>query len=126
MDAGEFREVGHRVVDLLAEYLENIEQKPVFPDVEPATLTQLFAEPLPQVPTPSENLLTELEQNLLPNCTHVGHPGYMGLITPSPSPIGIIADFLCSGLNQNVGTYTLGPAAVAMERRTVRWLTDLA
>ena len=66
-----------------------------------------------------------LEQKLLPNCTHVGHPGYMGLITPSPSPIGIIADFLCSGLNQNVGTYTLGPAAVAMERRTVRWLTDL-
>ena len=31
MDAGEFREVGHRVVDLLAEYLENIEEKPVFP-----------------------------------------------------------------------------------------------
>ena len=67
----------------------------------------------------------ELEQKLLPNCTHVGHPGYMGLITPSPSPIGIIADFICSALNQNIGAYTLGPAAVAMERRTVRWLTDL-
>ncbi len=42
MDAAEFREVGHRVVDLLAEYLENIEEKPVFPDVEPATLDQAF------------------------------------------------------------------------------------
>jgi glutamate/tyrosine decarboxylase-like PLP-dependent enzyme len=125
MGAGEFREVGHRVVDLLAEYLENIEEKPVFPNVEPATLTQLFAEPLPQDPSPAESILSELEQKLLPNCTHVGHPGYMGLITPSPSPIGIIADFLCSALNQNVGTYTVGPAAVAMERRTVRWLTDL-
>ena len=69
--------------------------------------------------------MAELEQKLLPNCTHVGHPGYMGLITPSPSPIGIIADFICSALNQNIGTYTLGPAAVAMERRTVRWLTEL-
>ncbi len=49
----------------------------------------------------------------------------MGLITPSPSPIGIIADFICSALNQNIGAYTVGPAAVAMERRTVRWLTDL-
>ena len=48
MNAGEFREVGHRVVDLLAEYLENIEERPVFPDApEPAALTGLFAEALP-------------------------------------------------------------------------------
>jgi aromatic-L-amino-acid decarboxylase len=125
MDAGEFREVGHRVVDLLAEYLENIEEKPVFPDIEPATLNRFFAEQLPQDPSTAENILSELEQKLLPNCTHVGHPGYMGLITPSPTPIGIIADFICSALNQNIGAYTVGPAAVAMERRTVRWLTDL-
>src|ERR1700733_11907442 len=125
MDAGEFREVGHRVVDLLAEYLENIEEKPVFPDIEPATLNRFFAEQLPQDPSTAENILSELEQKLLPNCTHVGHPGYMGLITPSPTPIGIIADFICSALNQNIGAYSGGPAAVAMERRTVRWLTDL-
>ncbi len=125
MDTGEFREVGHQVVDLLAEYLENIEEKPVFPGMEPPALARLFAEPLPQDPSTAENILSELEQKLLPNCTHVGHPGYMGLITPSPTPIGIIADFICSALNQNIGAYTVGPAAVAMERRTVRWLTDL-
>ena len=126
MNVGEFREVGHRVVDLLAEYLEQIEEKPVFPNVQPKTLTQFFAEPLPQNPTAPEELLAELEEKLLPYCTNVGHPGYMGLITPSPNPIGIIADFICSALNQNIGAYTIGPAAVAMERRTVRWLSDLA
>ena len=125
MNADEFREVGHRVVDLLAEYLEGIEEKPVFSSLEPAALTQLFAEPLPQGPSSPESVLAELEQKLLPNCTQVGHPGYMGLITPSPSPIGIIADFICSALNQNIGAYTIGPAAVAIERRTVRWLADL-
>jgi glutamate/tyrosine decarboxylase-like PLP-dependent enzyme len=88
-------------------------------------LNELFAEGLPQDPSPAETVLKELEDKLLPYCTHVGHPGYMGLITPSPSPVGIIADFICSALNQNLGAYTIGPAAVAMERRTVRWLTDL-
>jgi glutamate/tyrosine decarboxylase-like PLP-dependent enzyme len=126
MKPGEFREVGHRVVDMLSEYLEHIEEKPVFPNVEPSTLTQLFAEPLPRDSNSPEKVLQELEEKLLPNCTNVGHPGYMGLITPSPNPIGIIADFICSALNQNIGAYTIGPAAVAMERRTVRWLTDLA
>jgi glutamate/tyrosine decarboxylase-like PLP-dependent enzyme len=71
-------------------------------------------------------VLEELEEKLLPYCTHVGHPGYMGLITPSPNPIGIIADFICSALNQNIGAYTIGPAGVAMERQTIRWLTDMA
>ena len=39
--------------------------------------------------------------------------------------MGILADFICSTLNQNVGAYTIGPSAVAMERRTVRWLAEL-
>ena len=125
MDAREFQQIGHRVVDLLAEYFDHIEEKPVFPDVEPQLLTELFAEPLPQAPSPAEKVLAELEEKLLPFCTHVGHPGYMGLITPSPNPVGVIADFICSALNQNIGAYTIGPAGVAMERRTVRWLTDL-
>jgi aromatic-L-amino-acid decarboxylase len=125
MDAKEFRDVGHRVVDFLAEYLDHIEEKRVFPDVEPRTLNALFAESLPQDPSSPETVLSELESKLLPYCTHVGHPGYMGLITPSPNPVGIIADFICSAINQNVGAYSIGPSAVAMERRVVRWLTDM-
>lgn len=125
MDAKEFRDVGHRVVDFLAEYLDHIEEKRVFPDAEPRTVNALFAESLPQDPSSAESVLNELENKLLPYCTHVGHPGYMGLITPSPNPMGIIADFICSAINQNVGAYSIGPSAVAMERRVVRWLTDL-
>lgn len=125
MDAREFRDVGHRVVDLLTEYLDHIEEKRVFPDVEPRAVNGLFAESLPQDPSSSEDVLNELENKLLPYCTHVGHPGYMGLITPSPNPVGVIADFICSAINQNVGAYSIGPSAVAMERRVVRWLMDL-
>jgi aromatic-L-amino-acid/L-tryptophan decarboxylase len=125
MDPREFREIGHNVVDLLAEYFEHIEEKAVFPAVEPKVLTGLFDAPLPEEPSSSNAVLAEIEEKLLPYCTHVGHPGYMGLITPSPNPIGVVADFLCSALNQNVGAYSVGPAAVAMERRTIRWLADL-
>jgi aromatic-L-amino-acid/L-tryptophan decarboxylase len=126
MDPREFRATGHRVVDLLAEYFEGIEQKPVFPDVEPRALNELFAESLPEHAQDIDDVLRELEEKLVPYCTHVGHPGYMGLITPSPNPVGVLGDFIASALNQNLGAYTIGPSAVAMERRTVRWLTDMA
>jgi aromatic-L-amino-acid decarboxylase len=125
MDVKEFRTVGHRVVDMLAEYLENIEEKPVFPNADPKMIARLFEEPMPEKPEAFEDVLAELEEKLLPFCTHVGHPGYMGLITPSPNPAGVIGDFICSALNQNLGVFSIGPSAVAMERSTVRWLTNL-
>jgi aromatic-L-amino-acid/L-tryptophan decarboxylase len=125
MDPKEFRDMGHQVVDLLADYLDQIETKRVFPDIEPRTTNQLFNEPLPVDPSAPNNVLDELKEKLLPYCTNVGHPGYMGLITPSPNPVGIIADFICSALNQNIGAYSIGPSAVAMERTVLRWLTDL-
>jgi len=112
MDAKEFQNLGHKVVDFLAEYLDQIEERRVFPDVEPRTLNDLFAESLPQEPSSAERLLQELENKLIPYCTHVGHPGYMGLITPSPNPVGVIADFICSAVNQNVGAYSIGPSAL--------------
>src|SRR5271166_3373144 len=125
MDANEFREMGHQVVDRLAEYFDHIEERRVFPDVEPRTVKELFRDPLPQQPASAQAVLGEIETKLLPYCTHTGHPGYMGLITPSPNPMGVIADFICSAINQNLGAYSIGPSAVEMERQVVRWLTDL-
>ena len=126
MNSDEFRKAGHRVVDLLSEYLGSIDQMRVFPDAAPDRIRSAFDEPLPETPESLPAVLDELEQKLLPYCTQVGHPGYMGLITPSPNPVGILADFICSALNQNLGAYSIGPGAVEMERRTLRWLTDLA
>jgi aromatic-L-amino-acid decarboxylase len=125
MDPREFRQTGHYLIDLLADYLDHIEDRPLFPRVEPRDLYRMFDEPLPRQGTAMSALLRDIEEKLIPYSSHVGHPGYMGLITPSPSPVGILADLVCSALNQNPGAYTIGPAAVAVERRTVRWLTDL-
>jgi glutamate/tyrosine decarboxylase-like PLP-dependent enzyme len=126
MDTREFREAGHRIVDHLADYLDRVEDHPLFAAVEPRVLHQLFDEPLPREGSSIHSVLLELNEKLLPYCMQVNHPGYLGLITPSPTPVGILGDFIASALNQNVGAYSIGPSAVALERRTVRWLTDLA
>ena len=125
MEATEFRNVGHQVVDLLADYLASVDQKRITPDINPERVRALFDEPLPQHGVAAEDILKELQQKLLPNCVHVSHPGYFGLITPTPTPAGILGDFIAAALNQNPGSYVIGPAATEMERRTVRWLCDL-
>ncbi|MEX2571710.1 MAG: aminotransferase class I/II-fold pyridoxal phosphate-dependent enzyme [Gemmatimonadota bacterium] len=125
MDLHEFRETGHHLIDLLADHLESVEDRPVFPKVEPRQLYELFAESIPQDTADLPAVLAELEKKLLPYIAQVNHPGYFGYITPSPTPVGILADLITSALNQNVALYAIGPSAVALERRTVRWLTDL-
>ncbi|MBI4565768.1 MAG: aminotransferase class V-fold PLP-dependent enzyme [Planctomycetes bacterium] len=124
-NAADFRQLGHRVVDLLADYLEGVEQQPLFPAIEPSELRKLLDEPLPQRGTDPERILDELRIKLLPYCTNVNHPGYYGLMTPTPAPIGVLADFIASAINQNVGSYVIAPSATEMERRTMRWLTEL-
>lgn len=121
----EFREAGHRLIDLLADHLETVEERPLFPDVEPGALHDAFTEPLPQEETRLEEVIASVEEKLLPHVAQVNHPGYFGYITPSPAPAGILADLVASTLNQNVALYSIGPAAVAVERRTVRWLANL-
>lgn len=125
MQHDEFRKAGHYLVDYIADYLSNVSNKPLFPDVEPSFLYSLFDEAIPSGTKTLEQIQQQLEEKLMPHLTHVNHPGYMGLITPSPNPAGILADFLASAINQNIGAYSIGPAAVAMERRVIRWLNDL-
>jgi aromatic-L-amino-acid decarboxylase len=126
METGEFRAMGREAVDLLADYLETIESRPLFPSVEPSDIRDLFDEPLPRRGEPGSALLQEIREKLLPFCAHVNHPGYFGLMTATPTAAGIVADLIASAVNQNVGSYTIGPSATEIERRTVRWLCDLA
>ncbi len=125
MRSDEFRSLGHRVIDEIADYFDSIEDRRVFPDSDPAHLEDLFDERVPDGPSSGEDVLGEIREKLLPHSVHTGHGGYLGLITASPLPIGVIGDLIASALNQNLGTYSIGPGAVSIERRTIRWLCDL-
>ena len=125
MQYEEFRKAGHNLIDYITDYLQQAQDKPLFKDVEPSFLNELFNESIPNNPQSLEAIQKALEEKLLPYCTNVNHPGYMGLITPSPNPAGILGDLLASAINQNLGAYTIGPSATAMELRVIRWLNDL-
>ncbi|HEY0432464.1 MAG TPA: pyridoxal-dependent decarboxylase, partial [Chitinophagaceae bacterium] len=125
MDYTEFSKAGHELVDFISDYLQHVGEKPLFNAVDPAEVYELFNEPIPDHPESLETIQQELKEKLIPYSTHVNHPGYMGLITPSPNPAGILAEFLVAALNQNVGSYSIGPSATAMELRVIRWINDL-
>ena len=66
MDTDEFRDIGHNMIDMIADYLEHIEDQALFPEVTPRHLDELFNEPLPQEPTEAQDVIRQIQEKLLP------------------------------------------------------------
>lgn len=66
MDAAEFRRRGKEMVDYMADYLENIEQRPVYPDLEPGYLRSLIPTEAPLEPESYEEIMHDVERVIMP------------------------------------------------------------
>lgn len=66
MDAAEFRRRGREMVDYVADYLEKIEQRPVYPDLEPGYLRSLIPSEAPLEPESYEDIMKDVERVIMP------------------------------------------------------------
>lgn len=66
MDAAEFRRRGKEMVDYMADYLEKIEERPVYPDLEPGYLRHLIPTEAPLEPEGFEEIMQDVERVIMP------------------------------------------------------------
>lgn len=66
MDTAEFRLRGKEMVDLIADYLEKIEQRPVYSNVEPGYLRPLIPSEAPVDPDNYEDIIKDVERVIMP------------------------------------------------------------
>jgi aromatic-L-amino-acid/L-tryptophan decarboxylase len=127
LDPEAFAEAGHRLVDDIAELLASMRTRPVAPDVTPEAVRGALGagRPLPEEGTDTAELLGEALRTLSPYSTFNGHPRFFGYITGAPAPSGMLADFLASALNPNMGAWALSPMASEIEAQAVRWVAEL-
>lgn len=72
MDAAEFRRRGKEMVDHVADYLEKIEERPVYPDVEPGYLRSLIPTEAPVEPDSYEDIMKDVERVIMPGVSCFG------------------------------------------------------
>ncbi len=126
MSAAEFRSVGHRTVDRIADFLTNMPKGLVTAGEVPSVVRASL--PVGRVPAngmPSEKLLEETVDLLIRHSLFNGHPRFFGYITASAAPIGALGDLLAASVNPNVGGWNLSPIASEIEAQTVRWIAEL-
>ena len=127
MDTATFRALGHQLVDQLAECLDGVPRGPITRAESPSAVRAALDlnGPLPESGTDPGPLLEQMTKLLFEHSLFNAHPRFLGYITSSPAPIGMLGDLLASALNPNVGSFVLSPAATEIEAQTVRWIAEL-
>jgi aromatic-L-amino-acid decarboxylase len=122
MDPAAFRAAAHQVVDVMADYLATVEDRAVFPAIEPGTLGPLFPASPPDGPEPLSAILDDYVRLVEPNATHWQHPGFLAYFATTASGPGILGEMLTAALGQNPMLWRTSPIGTELEGVVVDWL----
>ncbi len=117
-----FRAAAHQVVDLMADYLETVEDRAVFPPIAPGSLRPLFPASPPEEPEALAAILDDYQRLIEPNATHWQHPGFLAYFATTASGPGILGEMLTAALGQNPMLWRTSPIGTELEEVVVDWL----
>jgi aromatic-L-amino-acid/L-tryptophan decarboxylase len=117
-----FRAQGHRMLDDMFDYLENIRERPVWQPI-PDAVRARFRDRLPMAPADLSAVHDEFLENILPYSNGNVHPGFMGWVHGGGNAAGMLAEMLAAGLNANLGGRDHVP--IEVERQITHWMREL-
>ncbi|MBS0654466.1 MAG: cytochrome D ubiquinol oxidase subunit I [Verrucomicrobia bacterium] len=118
----ETKQIGHRMLDDLFEYLEHLRDTPVW-TYAPDAIRDHFHAPLPEQPQPLDAVYDEFKKYIWPYIGGNIHPGFMGWAQGGGTAVGMLAELLAAGLNANLGGRDHIP--ILVERQITLWLSEL-
>jgi aromatic-L-amino-acid decarboxylase len=125
MDAETFRQHGHAAIDWVADYLRDVEQYPVLPNVLPGDIRkQLPGEP-PLRGEAMDAILRDFREIILPGVTHWNHPRFFAYFPANHSGPAILGELLSAALGVNAMVWQSCPAATELEEVTLEWLRGM-
>uniref|UniRef100_A0A3Q1LX98 Aromatic-L-amino-acid decarboxylase n=2 Tax=Bos TaxID=9903 RepID=A0A3Q1LX98_BOVIN len=122
MNASEFRRRGKEMVDYVADYLEGIEGRQVFPDVDPGYLRPLIPTTAPQEPETFEAIIEDIEKIIMPGVTHWHSPYFFAYFPTASSYPAMLADMLCGAIGCIGFSWAASPACTELETVMMDWL----
>lgn len=125
MPSEEFRKNGYKLVDWVADYLNNIEKYPPLSKVNPGDILKRIPKTPPTNGEDIENVLSDIDKILIDGITHWNHPGFMAYFNSTSSGPGILADLLSAAFNANGMLWKTSPAFTELERAMMNWFRQM-
>ena len=107
------------------EYMQGVDEGPVFPSKENLENLQLFEEALKDEPEETKDILTQLHRYGSPATVATTGGRYFGFVTGGILPSALASKWLTDTWDQNAGLYIMSPIASKLETMVQRWMVEL-
>lgn len=119
------RDLLQRTAEIAADYLEALDDRPVFPTARVEDLAAALAGPLPEGPSDPLEVVEDLARAVDPGVVATAGPRYFGYVTGGALPATVAADWLTTVWDQPAAFGVLGLSASIVEEVVGEWLKEL-
>ena len=125
MTPEEFRRVGHKVIDWIADYRANLGQRPVLSRNAPGDVRSRLPASPPEAGESLDALLRDMDETILPGLTHWQHPAFHAYFPANATLASTIGDFLSTGLGVIGLNWQASPALTELELLMADWMRQM-
>ncbi|RWS24794.1 aromatic-L-amino-acid decarboxylase-like protein, partial [Leptotrombidium deliense] len=125
MNSNEFRTAAKQLVDYIADYIDNIRERPVLPSVQPFYIRSLIPECAPEEGEQWQQVFEDIEKIIMPGMTHWHSPRFHAYFPTANSYPAILADMLSSTLACIGFTWLASPACTELEMQMMDWFARM-
>ncbi len=123
LDSETRRRLGYRLIDQIDSFFSSLPDRPVQLPLKQRTYGPLH-DSLPEHGEDAEQVLNELFREMVDKGFHVPSANYFGLMNPTPTYMGVLAEALVAGLNPQLATLARSQLASKIELETMRWIGE--
>jgi aromatic-L-amino-acid decarboxylase len=123
LDSTTRRRLGYHLIDQIDSFFASLPDRPVQLPSEQRTFTPLN-NPLPEKGEDVDKVLDEIFREMVDKGFHVPSGNYFGLMNPTPTYVGVMAEALVAALNPQLATVKRSQLASKIEHETVRWIGE--
>ena len=125
MTPEEFRREGHRVVDWIANYMENVERYPVLSQSQPGQIREQLPPSPPARPESFDSILSDVDEILMPGITHWQSPNFFAFFPANHSGPSLLGEMMSAGLGVQGMLWMTSPACTELETHVMDWIVEM-
>jgi aromatic-L-amino-acid decarboxylase len=125
MTPEEFRQVGHQLIDWIADYRATVAQRPVMAQVKPGEVRAQLPTAPPSEPENFSAILQDLDEKILPGLSHWQHPQFFGYFPANSELASVLGDYVSTGLGVLGLSWQSSPALSELEEVVTDWMRQM-
>jgi aromatic-L-amino-acid decarboxylase len=125
MNPEEFRQVGHQLIDWIADYRTRVAELPVRSTLEPGALRAQLPTTPPTHPESFNDIFKDLDQIIVPGLSHWQNPNFFGYFPANGELASVLGDYLSTGLGVLGLSWQSSPALTELEEVVTDWMRQM-